>query len=113
MWRDAGEGRGGNREVVGETGRTGPTHRFRAIYIFISSFYQRWRKREIERKRKEQLALSRGEKGRQGRREGSGKISAIPPRLSIAAGFSIRFARVGIHNIRDFTSGITKKMSTA
>lgn len=42
------------------------------------------------------------------RGKGSGKISAIPPR---SVGFSIRFARVGIRDICDFTSNAFERKS--
>lgn len=71
----------------------------RYTFSFHLSIRDRERE-EIERKRKERRALGAEERGRgEGGRKGSGKISAIPPRPPIAAGFSIRFARTNCARI--------------
>lgn len=87
-------------EAIGGTGRTGPTHRSRDIhfhFIFLAR-YRRQRKKE----RNKEVAHTRGEE--------SGKISTIPPR---SVGFSIRFARVGIRDICNFTSMLERKSHDA
>lgn len=97
------EGEGGWRrkcEAIGGRGRTGPTHRSRDIhfhFIFLAR-YRRQRKKE----RNKEVAHTQGEE--------SGKISAIPPR---SVGFSIRFARVGIRDICNFTSMLERKSHDA
>lgn len=88
------EGRRRKREAVGGTGRTGPTHRSRDIH-FHFIFLARYRRQRMKERKRRRI-----------RGKGSGKISAIPPR---SVGFSIRFARVGIRDICDFTSMLVKE----